>query len=54
MNKSTFSLSVSEEMIQFIKENKIYSYDEFLDYCMENNEIWLKKLIDNPSFKNYF
>ena len=54
VNKSTFSLSVAEEMIEYIKKNKIYSYNEFLNYCMENNEMWFKKLIDNPSFKNYF
>ena len=43
-----------EEMIKFIKENKIYNYAAFFNYCRKNNEKWFKKLCDTPNFRKYF
>ena len=45
---------IIQQMTNHIKENKIYNYYDFLDYCMNSNEVWFKILIDNPSLKNYF
>lgn len=54
-NKNSYNKEhIYNEIIEYIKENKIYNYYDFLDYCMDNNEVWFEILIDNPSLKNYF
>ncbi|MBR5874959.1 MAG: hypothetical protein IKY90_09545 [Oscillospiraceae bacterium] len=48
------SFAVGEEIIKYIKKNKITNYAEFMLYCRKNNEKWFKKLCDTPNMRKYF
>lgn len=38
------------EMIQYCKDNKVYSYAELFEYCMEERSDWFRVLCDNGSY----
>lgn len=38
------------DMITFCKENDVYSYSEFLIYCMNNRPDWFKSLCDSSTY----
>lgn len=38
-----------KEMIQFCKDNDVFSYSDLLEYAMENKEDWFASLCDNST-----
>ena len=40
-------------MCLYVKENKLISPGQFLDYCLENNEKWLFVFYDYPMVANH-
>ncbi|MBQ8603726.1 MAG: hypothetical protein IJ410_02625 [Oscillospiraceae bacterium] len=48
------SFNTGDEIINFIKENKITNYSEFLIYCKNNNKKWFLKMCRTPNMRKYF
>lgn len=42
-----------EEMKQFCKDNKIYNFAVFTDYCRKNNQEWFKELVSETQVCKY-